>query len=411
MSTFSVKTIQPKRDFSKFKKDISDMKKSTSKKHGKGKYFILVFVLIILYVLFTFILPNVRVTVFLSAEEFSKEYDILLQRDAVASQGEKLVYPAEIRKLSGTEGDTFEATGEKNIGEKARATANIYNYTGRSAPVTSKVELIHSSGKKYFLTQTVTVPGASVSDIGEVVPGEITVEVEASEAGEDFNQSSGRLNISVLTLEMQGKIYVEAQEFTGGTSEVVQVVSQEDLDNAQEDLIDKLTPDLKDKLKDELKKTNLVIRDELADLKIINIEKSSDLDGETNEFTMKIEAEIQALVFKEEELKKFLKSTALIDLPDNKMIAKDDLGQLTFDIEDFNLDNETADLKAQIKYDIFPQVDLDGFKELIKGKPQNDARRIIMQQDNVKDVRFDFSLSLSNKVPNNLNKIDVRAGN
>ena len=82
-----------------------------------------------------------------------------------------------------------------------------------------------------------------------------------------------------------------------------------------------------------------------------------------------------------------------------------------FDIEDFNLDNESADLKAQIRYDVFPQVDLDGFKDLIKGKPQNDARRIIMQQDNVRDVRFDFSLSLSNKIPNNLNKIDIRAGN
>ena len=407
MSTFDLKIISPKKDFKKFRDEVQNRPKKSG---FLKRVILLVFIATAGWVLFTYILPNVKVTVVLSAEKIEKEFDIILQKDAAPTQGETIIFPGEIKTLSGQEEDTFEATGKKDVGEKAKGQVIFYNYTGRASPLTTKIELTHDSGKKYFLTQNLTVPQATVSDFGEIVPGITTAEVEAVQAGNDYNQGAGRLNISVFAPEVQNKIYGETQEIINGTSDIIKVVSQEDLDLAQEELVSRLTPTLKDELKKQLSKTGLVVRDELVDLKIINIEKNSDLNSEVEKFNMKLQGEVQALVFKEEELKKFLKSIAQFDLPDNKMITQDDLGELLVEVKNFSLEHEKAELLVKVKYNVYPQVDLNSFKQEIKGLSESSARRILLQKDNVRDVRFDFSLSLNSKVPSNLNKIDIKVG-
>lgn len=410
MSTFHIKTISRGKDFKKFGEEARNDKPFKQRGFFK-KTILLLFAVIVIWVLFSYILPSVKITVVLSAENVEKEFNLILQKDVVPASGETIVFPGEIKILSGDIKDTFDVTGKKNVGEKSVGQITFYNYTGRTSPLTTKIELIHDSGKKYFLTQNLTVPQATVSDFGEIVPGQITAQVEAEEAGEDYNQGNGRLNIAVFTPDIQNKIYGETDGFNGGTSDIINVVSQYDLDLAQEELVERLLPDLKDGLRNQLAKTDFILKDELADLKILRIEKNSDLDKEVEKFDMKLFGEVKGLVFKEDELKKFLKSLAQFDLPDSKMIADDDMGIFFAEVKNFDFEQERAELYVKIKYNIYPQVDLNNFKQEIKGMSEIEARRALLQKDNVRDVRFDFSLSLNSRIPNNLNKIDIKIGN
>jgi len=92
------------------------------------------------------------------------------------------------------------------------------------------------------------------------------------------------------------------------------------------------------------------------------------------------------------------------------MITQDDLGELLIEVKNFSLEHEKAELLVKVKYNVYPQVDLNSFKQEIKGLSESSARRVLLRKNNVRDVRFDFSLSLNSKVPSNLNKIDIKVG-
>jgi len=409
MSTrFNVKTIRPDHDFDQFKKNIS----KTSNSKWKRNFFWLIFFAASFYALFVFVLPKATVTLVLNSEDYQKEYEVVIDQNIDSIDEENLVFPAEIRKISGDIEGTFTATGEKDMGEKAKSEATFYNFTGRSQPLTTKIELIHDSGKVYLLTLNITVPQANVSDLGEIVPGVSTAQVEAFEPGEDYNQPQGRLNISVLTPELQEKIYAETQqEFEGGTSKIVSVVSEEDIEDAKDELSERLRPELKEELAGELKRTDFESLDELIKLEITSEEKSIQLDEEAKEFDLKITAELMGLVFNKKDFQKYLKSKSLVDLPDDKMVSTDDLGQLNFNFDDIDWDEGRVKAEVTVLYKILPQTDFEVLRQEIKGKAQQEARRILMSKENIRDVRFDYSLSLTSRLPRNANKIEIKAGN
>ncbi|HOY55822.1 MAG TPA: hypothetical protein PLH37_00120 [bacterium] len=383
----------------------------TPKRQWKKKLAFLVFLAAVFYVLFVYVLPNVEVTVFLSAENFDKEYDITLDQNVTGEVSTGNVFPAKFYQVLGEEQGSFKATGQKNTGDKAGGNVVFYNFTGRSQPVTKEMELKHSSGQVYFLKNELTIPAAQISDLGEIVAGKVTGEIEAKEAGEIYNQKSGRVAIAIVANEIQDKIYGETEDLSGGTSKITQVVSQEDLDNAQIDLSNRLSPKLKDKVKNQIKKDSEIMRNELTVLEINNVDKSTEINKEVSDFEMKINATLKALVYDEVALKKYLKAKSIVDLPDNKMVAEDDLGQLEITVKEMDLALGVVKIKIKAQYKVLPKTDVNSIKDSIKGLKEQDARRYILGLANVRDVRFAFTYNLLDKIPNNPNKIKIKVGN
>ncbi len=383
----------------------------TPPRRWKKKLAFLVFLAAVFYVLFVYILPSVEVTVFLSAENFDKEYDITLDQNVSGEVTAGNVFPAKFYQVSGEDRGNFKATGQKNTGDKASGNVTFYNFTGRSQPVTKEMELKHSSGQIYFLKNELTIPAAQISDLGEIVAGKIIGEIEAQEAGEVYNQKPGRVVIPIVANEIQDKIYGETDDLGGGTSKITQVVSQEDLNNAQIDLSNRLSPKLKDKIKNQIKKDSEIMRNELTILEIDNVDKSTEINKEVSDFEMKINATLKALVYDEVVLKKYLKSKILLDLPDNKMVAEDDLGQLEITVKEMDLALGVVKIKVRAQHKVLPKTDVSVIKDSIKGLKEQDARRYVLSLPNVRDARFVFTYNLLDKIPNNLNKIKIKVGN
>jgi hypothetical protein len=400
------KSYQPTHNY-----EAPEKTKKNKKAKWFGRLFALALIAAVVVVLFGFVLPSVEVTVYFSSTDFSKDYVVILDQNLTSPDSSQLSLPARVYEETGEEQKKFPTTGKKDMGDKASGSATFFNYTGRPQPLTPTVELNHATGKIYVLKSELTVPAATVSEIGEIVPGQIKGDIEAKDAGDSFNQGPGRLNISILTLELQGKIYADSSEIKGGTSKIVSVISQEDLDNAQNELAGILTPKLKMKIRDRLKKNEEMLRDELTNFEILSSEKSVELDKEAKDFDMKIVGKLKTLAFNEIELKNFLKTRSLIDLPSDKMVAEDDLGdlQITIDQSDFGLG--VARLKVKATYKTLPKTDLSSLKDKIKGLTEIEARRLILGMENIRDVHFGFSFNLWNKLPTNVNKIKIKVGN
>ncbi|MDD5289697.1 MAG: hypothetical protein PHT40_00675 [Patescibacteria group bacterium] len=400
------KTYQPTHNY-----QPPEKAKKSKKAKWLGRLFFLVLIAAVIVVLFGFVLPTAEVTVYFSSTDLSKDYEVVLDQNLNSPDSARLSLPARVYEETGEEQKKFQTTGKKDMGDKASGSATFFNYTGRPYPLTPTVELNHSSGKIYILKSELTIPAATVSDTGEIVPGKIQGDVEGKDAGDSFNQAAGRLNLSILTPELQSKVYADVGAISGGTSKLVSVISQEDLDNAQNELSNTLTLKLKTKIRDRLKKNEEMMRDELTNFEILSSEKSVELDKEAKDFDMKITGKLKTLAFNETELKNFLKTRSLTDLPSDKMIAEDDLGELQIAVDQADFSLGVAKLKVKATYKTFPKTDLSSLRDKIKGLSEVDARRLILGTENIRDVHFSFSFNLWNKLPTNVNKIKIKVGN
>lgn len=402
----NTKSFQPNHSY-----EVPEKKKANQRAKWFGRLFFLVVFVGVFVGLFGFVLPQVEVTVYFSSEDFSKDYDVVLDQNLNSPDSARLSLPAKVYEEIGEEQKKFQTTGKKDMGEKAGGRATFFNYTGRPQPITPTVELVHPSGKIYVTKNELTIPSASVSDSGEILPGKIDGDIEAKEAGDSFNREANRLTISVLTADLQSKIYADAGETKGGTSKIVSVISQEDLDNAQNDLVNSLTPKLKLKIKDSLKKNEEMLRDELVNFEIVSSEKSVELDKEAKDFELKIVGKLKAMAFNENELKNFLKTRSLVDLPAGRMVAEDDLGVLQISVGEADFGLGVAKLKVKATYKTIPETNLDEIKNKILGLEEVEARRQILGTENIRDAHFSFSFNLWNKIPKNANRVKIKVGN
>ena len=391
---------------------LNQQKNKSHRAPWLARIIFLIFTSAVFVLLFGFILPTAEVTIYFTGTNFEKEFEIYLDKNISQPQNDTNIFPAKIYEASGYEQKKFTTTGQKDNGDQAIGSATFYNFTGRSEPLTVAVELIHQTGKVYFLKNELTIPAAQVSELGEIVPGKVMAEITAKEGGESYNQNqNSRLNISVVAVELQSKIYAEVGEIKGGTSKIVTVMSVADLDNATSTLVDILTPKLKNKIKDQLKKGEETMRDELTFFEIQSVEKTVEIDKEAKDFEVKLNGTLRVVVFNETALQKYLKAKSLPEVPVERMIAEDDLGELQIAVEANDLSAGQAKLKIKARYATLPKTDLNEIKEKIKGLSEVDARRVILALPNIRDVHFSFALNLWNKLPNNLNKIKIKVGN
>lgn len=403
MPSFNIKTIKHKNGF---QQHVQPKKKSRM----GFKIFLAIILVAVFYILFTFILPSVDVIVAPVTQDSEKEFEIQLTTDKSKADFNSNIFLAEVLEESLNETETFKATGEKNIGDKAQGRAVFYNSTGRSQPVMPSVDLINDQGIIFVVKENITIPSAKVDDDGNVVPGEITTGIEAKEAGEEGNVGPGRINISALLIDKQEKIFGDILEpVSGGDSKIVNVVSQDDIDNAKEQLARKLEPELKEKL---VKKAseNFVVSDKLIVFDDSEISKQDEVNAEVKEFTMSLNLKAQAMVYDNKSLRLFLRNKFLQDLPSGQTIAETEFGILEIEVQDRDMGLGLANLKINAIFPVAQQIDLEDVRKNILGKHEREARHYILSLDNVKDVRFIFSLSLSDKIPTDESRVDVKLG-
>jgi len=379
----------------------------TFKKKKKNWWWFVIAGLLILFFLFNYFFPKVTVNLILTAENMTQELDLKLTTDQTKSDSANNIFIAELRATEESIKEKFSATGQKDLGQKASGQAIFYNTTGPSQPVTTDIDLITTAGIVVRVKESITIPGAKVDAEGKVVPGQIQVAVEAKEAGDKANGTTGRFNINSLPWEKQDKIYGQLTgPLQGGTSNIVTVVSQEDLDQAK----DKLTKNLQTRLKDKLRQEvgdNLLAVEQLIAYEVTNVSSEVTADSKTKEFDLSLTLKASALVFSQKEMRQVLRDKFSNNLATDQSIGEAE--NISLEIiaaqTDFNLG--LADLKVKATFPVVKKVDLEDVKKNILGKNESEARRYLLSLPYIKDVRFVFSLGMGSRIPNWAKRVQV----
>ena len=136
---------------------------------------------------------------------------------------------------------SFTPTGQQDIGTKATGTITIYNcLDGNTHEFVAGTRFQDPNGNTFVSTSDVSIPGGQGSFAGCSTPGTATVPVQADQNGSQYNEGPASYTIPGLPAsEQQGQDAITAKgaAMSGGTSNIVTVVQQSDIDTAQTSIV------------------------------------------------------------------------------------------------------------------------------------------------------------------------------
>ena len=290
----------------------------------------------------------------------------------------------------------FEATGKRDVGEKATGTVNFSSRDigdiNRTIP--AGTELTSSGGKVYVTNSSTTmeVTGSRA---------EASVGVTASERGTGSNGASGSLSGA------PGNVSASLADSTsGGTDKTITVVTKSDVENAKKELKDKDDDEAKEKLKKQFA-SSVVAIDESFNGDDSKVSSSPAVGSEASDGKATLTSSVTYKMYgiDKNELDTYL-STAFDGMldSDSQRVYETGSGEVKF--SNF-VSGKTPSVALQSDGKIGPKIKEDQVKEESKGQVYGEIQSRIGQIDGVDNVDVKFFPFWVSSVPDNVNKITV----
>ncbi len=380
------------------------------RKKKKGKLWRIFFLLVVfafIASLFIYVFPKVNITIVPETISVENDFELTISSQVDEFKVVDNIFPAELIQIEDAVKKSFAATGEKNVGEKATGEVVFYNQTGLVQPLTSNNKLVTDDGIVFYLTDNVEIPKAEVSAEGNIVYGTLRADIIAVEAGEEGNISPGRLTIIDLPFSKQNKIYGEVKsKLTGGTSKIINVVSEDDLSQARDELEDELKPKLEEKVRD-LLTADQYLDENLVIFEVVAENKAVELQEETDEFDMEVGGKMRALVWDRQKIKGRILEKINSQVEKGKRVVETSSDVFEIEVVEANLQEGAAELKIHTRNQVSLPIDIANLKDELEGMSEYEARRFLLSQSNIKDVRFKFNYSITSRIPENGNRINI----
>jgi hypothetical protein len=324
-------------------------------------------------------------------------------KDLDVNQG---LVPASQEEIKKTDTEKATPSGKKDTGTKATGTMTLTNCIKDDSTHTIPAGTTFSSGSLVFATndavtlavstfQGSTCKSANVGDSQEVG-------VTAVNAGANYNVDARSYTSSI------SGIVAEGSAMAGGTSNIVTVLSQSDVDAAVAAMKGRLDNDAKTALKQQLQSKSLKGLDEtlVVGNPAVKVEPAVGTET-TEEATVTAETTYTILGVRADYLSQLIKKdvSAKVDTA-KQSILDDGLNSAVI-----RLDSRKSATEVQMTLQTLviagPQLDATAIKNEIKGKKKGEVERIIMAKKGVTDVTISYSPFWVYSTPKSANKITV----
>ncbi len=395
---------------------ISKKKKPTKKQ--KIRLIIAVAVilglLVSLFVSFILLKSSYQVVVAVqpSVHRLDKELNIFLDPSIAKSDPKLNLLKAEkiSEEMSGDESTL--TTGMKQVGEKASGEIRILNKTD-SDKTFDKGTVVYAGSLEFILDAEVKVPASKVevSSTGDSEKreyGQKNVRVVAKEIGTESNISKDTdFKIESFSTETYSAKAVD--NFTGGSSREIRVVSEADYQELLTTLRQKLLKKARDEMLESQKIDLHIVPTE--EFKIISQEYSAEIGDEANEVSLSLKIEVNGLSYTNQDLLDLARVVLADDVPENYEFVDNGLKVDSKLIESEEDGDSQLKIEAKLEGKAQAKVDPDS---LIKDLPNlqiDEVSSKLTQLEEVSEVKFEFTPSFANsifkKMPSNIEKIKL----
>ena len=294
----------------------------------------------------------------------------------------------------------FTATGQKDVGEKATGTLRISRLSQEAYGVPAGTRFTASGGKVFLTQEAVTIPAYTVC-FPSLCAGSVNVDVTAAAAGTDSNGVTGSASgPDSISGTFQGST-------SGGTTKIAKVVSAEDIERAQGQLIGASTDAQKDALSKKFTNGEIVIESSFSVERGQAVSAPAvDQEAPDGKATLTVPTTYTLQAVPETDLDSFLKSylDAKIDTDSQKIYST---GVDDATLSNFRKDGETSLVSLNATGSVGPKIDEAQIKDTVKGKRYGDVQQTLESQEGIKAVDIQFSYFWVRTVPNNTDKITI----
>jgi len=183
---------------------------------------------IIAYFVGMYFLTTAKVTLFIQAQpvNVSTSFAVATTGNTSPATG---VLGGQTIQATKTVTSTFQATGSQDNGTKASGNLTVKNCSSSTPTTIPTGTTFISSGLDFTSTSTATIPQGTFNGGGCSAPGVGTVPVTAAANGGQYNLS----NASFTSPGLDSHYTITTAQLSGGTSNIVKVVSASDVSTAQ----------------------------------------------------------------------------------------------------------------------------------------------------------------------------------
>jgi len=191
---------------------------------------------------------------------------------------------------------------------------------------------------------------------------------------------------------------------TGGYVGTVKVVSAEDLEEAKESLAEELRNEVEQALQEQLPADLKMVENGLKE-KITDV---SDVDQESEGETFNIEMtfSIQALFFREADLKELIDLNLVAQIEENKRPVSE---SQQIDCRETEIDwtSGQVDFDLHVDEEVVWQIDLDQLKEELAGQTEVEVRKYLANQAAIEKAKVSFWPFWVKRIPTQEKKIEI----
>lgn len=361
------------------------------------------------------LLPTANVKVIIKAKPFNETVNSNVDIDATAIDVAKAVIPGKLVSVDKESKSSAKATGKKDQGTKATGTVTLSNeWDSLPHTLAAGTTLKAQNGNQYITTVEATIPGATSTLVnGKVVitPGKQSVAIEAAAPGDGYNSSPTSFTIPSLPSAQQDKIYGTSNSaFTGGSSKIVTVVTQDDIDklttNVKKQNVDEAIVDIK------AQATDKVYLDKAVQTVSQDVSSSAGVDVVADSSEVTVKGKFQVIAFAKKDQDELIRKLLEGKIPQGQTLASSGDGVSVDNSQsDLNLVTDkqlqiTTNVKA-FTVDAFNQNEL---RRLLQGKAPKSAKDILGQKVPIDTVEVTMKPAWWPRLPYLASKINVMFG-
>jgi hypothetical protein len=299
----------------------------------------------------------------------------------------------------------FDATGKKEVGEKATGAVSLSKQSQSPTVIPAGSQLTTSSGLVFTTNSDATIPASSQG--GSCFPiacaGSVTVGVTAAAAGAKYNGASGSMGGAPSSASAS-----LTSTTSGGTDKTITVVTAEDVQKANEQLVAQNNDSIKKQLSDQLK-TNSVVLDATFKADRSQVQPSPAVGEEASGGKAKLAGSVtySMMGVDKTEVSHYLDDyfAKQLEGKDEQRVYDNGKDQATFTNVTEVQGGFSANIVANAK--VGPKIDDNAIKNAAKGKRYGDIQSNIESIPGVDNVDVKFSPFWVSSAPNDVKRISV----
>jgi hypothetical protein len=390
------KTKQPKvPSFTKFQKKI-------------GLAVLALIVLIVGWYFASVVLPKATIAIGTDATDYNSSLEITLDSTAAGVDTTTSTIPAQAVQQQKTYTGQADASGEKNNGEKATGSVTM-TVQDCSPPYTPPSNIPAGTGVTTDGKTFVTQETGSFSPTG-FSPGFTCYNYKTQHVSMTAQSGGSDFNVSDASFTVAGRSGVSGTgSASGGTDDIITVVSQGDIDKAKKQIDDSDKDSIKTALEQQLQQNNLYAMPVTFNDGKPTVTPSTSAGSEAENVTVTENVTYTMYGARRDYLDQLIKEDIKQQIdPATQTILNDGLDQAAVKI--LKCDDKTCKISLETTATVGPKIDTNGLKDQIKGKKSGYVKSLIGNLPGVTNVDVKLSPFWVGGVPNNPDKITIKVG-